>query len=654
MSTASVLLNMIAPSAPTTSQGSAAVDASAFEGLLASAMGTGRAGEGEGEARLPAEKTDASDAALAAAVVPAQTLPPAPQPILLIPDMDLSAPTGEALIAAAPAAPTAVEPAEAAPIMAAPAPAVAPSTTEAPVIGAPVLAAPAPATPAPATPVVAAPAAPALPTADPIATTASPATPPTSPLLPNDKPATGKPSDVDPQIRPALATDKGPVTDTPEVQPLAPTPTPTPATAKADPAPLTQPHAPVVAPAVARPATRSGGRITADVVADARTALSLKDAEPAPATPETPKVGTTAQPATQPLAPAVMAEKTPADTLTPLVQPASVATEKAAPSVPPAPLVQPPLTQPVAPVAAPIIKDQPTTRADDGADLPGASVAADQPDIVTAAAPEPTPDAALKTTDAPRSVETPTLRALAERASRPVETNAAVDTSAPMTPTVTAATTAPSVTTGLVQAPTPRPDLVAPADIAADTLDTPSDAPVDAAAPEAAPSAQTAAATREALPPTLSRASIEATAQIAAQILKQLNGRSTRFEMALTPDDLGRVDVRLEIDAEGRLAARLAFDNPAAATDLKGRADELRRQLEQQGFHLADDAFEFTQRDSGSSAFDRGQDARQGRDQDPSRAFAAANRLNAETDTAAQPARWQALSLTPAGVDMKV
>ncbi|RZJ32693.1 MAG: flagellar hook-length control protein FliK [Brevundimonas sp.] len=124
--------------------------------------------------------------------------------------------------------------------------------------------------------------------------------------------------------------------------------------------------------------------------------------------------------------------------------------------------------------------------------------------------------------------------------------------------------------------------------------------------------------------------------------------------MSLTPDELGRVDVKLEIDAEGRLAARLAFDNPAAATDLKGRADELRRQLEQQGFHLAEDAFEFTQRDSGSSAFDRGQDSRQSQDRAQSRAFAAASRLNTEADAVAQPPRWTALSLTPAGVDLKV
>lgn len=147
----------------------------------------------------------------------------------------------------------------------------------------------------------------------------------------------------------------------------------------------------------------------------------------------------------------------------------------------------------------------------------------------------------------------------------------------------------------------------------------------------------------------LSRATIEATAQIAAQILRRLEGRSTRFEMALTPDELGRVDVKLDIDSEGRLNARLAFDNPAAATDLKGRADELRRQLEDAGFHLAEDAFEFADRDSGSSAFDRGQDARNG----SSRAFAAASRLNTEIDVA-QPPRWLTLSLSPSGVDMKV
>jgi flagellar hook-length control protein FliK len=154
-------------------------------------------------------------------------------------------------------------------------------------------------------------------------------------------------------------------------------------------------------------------------------------------------------------------------------------------------------------------------------------------------------------------------------------------------------------------------------------------------------------AARDLSPSGMSRGAIDATAQIAAQILRKLEGRSTRFEMALTPDHLGRVDVKLDIDSEGRLAARLAFDNPAAATDLRGRADDLRRQLETQGFQLAEDAFEFTQRDSGSHAFDRGQDPR-----GHARAFTAAARLNAETDSA--PPVWTALSLSPSGVDMKV
>lgn len=145
----------------------------------------------------------------------------------------------------------------------------------------------------------------------------------------------------------------------------------------------------------------------------------------------------------------------------------------------------------------------------------------------------------------------------------------------------------------------------------------------------------------------ISNAAVEATAQLAAQIIRRMDTRSTRFEMALTPDDLGRVDVSLDIDEHGRLAARLAFDNPAAALDMKGRVDDLRRQLEEAGFHLADDAFQFADRDrSAGEQFDR----RQGR------AFAAASRLSNEADAAAPvtPPRWMSLSLTPDRVDMKV
>lgn len=152
---------------------------------------------------------------------------------------------------------------------------------------------------------------------------------------------------------------------------------------------------------------------------------------------------------------------------------------------------------------------------------------------------------------------------------------------------------------------------------------------------------------------TLSRATIETTAQIAAQIVRRLEGRSTRFEMALTPEGLGQVDVSLDIDADGKLIARMAFDNPLAATELRGRADELRRQLQDAGFTVADDALSFAERDAsagqqGGSAFDRRPDPRN------ARAFGAASRLEADADRLLTPGRWIPLTLTPDRVDMKV
>jgi flagellar hook-length control protein FliK len=239
------------------------------------------------------------------------------------------------------------------------------------------------------------------------------------------------------------------------------------------------------------------------------------------------------------------------------------------------------------------------------------------------------------------------LRPLAERTSRPLEGPVAGTGDAPR-----AGESAP------VKAVAPTPAVTAPpAGFREAITATPVAAPSSEGAPAgfaptgdgAAAGVDTPAITREAPLSQLSRVTIEATAQIAAQILRRLEGRSTRFEIALTPAELGRVDVKLDIDSEGRLNARLAFDNPAAATDLRGRADELRRQLEDAGFHLGEDALEFAERDSGSSAFDRGQNARDGQ----SRAFTAAARLNAEIDVA-QPPRWMALSLSPSGVDMKV
>ena len=284
-----------------------------------------------------------------------------------------------------------------------------------------------------------------------------------------------------------------------------------------------------------------------------------------------------------------------------------------------------------------------------------------QPTLVETAAITEAVQARAATGAAPQpQVTTPpsplALRPLAERTSRPLDAATAragdgLRAAEAATPAFTATATA-AAARAAVAPPTGPAEFIAAVAARETTSEGDAEAPAsDLSLPGEAGTlqSQTPSATREVAVSHLSRATVEATAQIAAQILRRLEGRSTRFEMALTPDELGRVDVKLDIDSEGRLNARLAFDNPAAATDLRGRADELRRQLEDAGFHLAEDAFEFADRDSGSSAFDRGQDARNG----SSRAFSAASRLNDEIDVA-QPPRWLALSLSPSGVDMKV
>jgi len=192
-------------------------------------------------------------------------------------------------------------------------------------------------------------------------------------------------------------------------------------------------------------------------------------------------------------------------------------------------------------------------------------------------------------------------------------------------------------------APTAPPPALAPPSADADAA-----VPPPAFAETVGPAAS--AASRDLGLSQLSRATVETTAQIAAQIIKKLDGRSTRFDMALTPEGLGRVDVSLEIESDGQVTARLAFDTPAAAADLRARADELRRQLMEAGLHLSSDDLEFAERDPssgfGGGAFERQPDRR---------AFTGAARLAAEADSVVPPpSAWTSLSLTPDRVDLKV
>ncbi len=120
-----------------------------------------------------------------------------------------------------------------------------------------------------------------------------------------------------------------------------------------------------------------------------------------------------------------------------------------------------------------------------------------------------------------------------------------------------------------------------------------------AATPDAPTISQTTAATIAAGPevaPALraeTRGSPETVAQLSAEILKKLDAQTTRFDVALTPEGLGKVDVRIEIGRHGALTASMAFDTAQAAAELRGKSAELRQALSQAGFTIADDALRF-------------------------------------------------------------
>lgn len=302
----------------------------------------------------------------------------------------------------------------------------------------------------------------------------------------------------------------------------------------------------------------------------------------------------------------------------------------------------------VATVLVPVPRPLPTATLEKPASDSEAS--ASSPPAAKAGEATPASDTALESASPP----TPRVRDIVERVSgRGTDTPAQAQ---PPSDDGTSAANASSVPEAQPVAKPPSPSGLTgtPLPLLPAEPSAPGTQTVLASAPEVrVPDAAEVAARSPALS-TTSRASVEATSQIAAQIIAKLDAKATRFEIALSPEDLGRVDVSLDIDADGQLAARLSFDNPVAAADLRSRVDELRRQLEDAGFKLSRDALSFTERDPAAGQ-GRGQGDPSDRRQAPSstRAFGAASRLGLDADLAASP-RWIQLSLTPDRVDLKV
>jgi flagellar hook-length control protein FliK len=72
------------------------------------------------------------------------------------------------------------------------------------------------------------------------------------------------------------------------------------------------------------------------------------------------------------------------------------------------------------------------------------------------------------------------------------------------------------------------------------------------------------------------------------------------FAIRLDPEDLGRVDVRLEVSEEGQVQARVVVEKVETLQLLQRDARTLERAFDQAGLNTSPDGLQFSLRDPGS------------------------------------------------------
>ncbi|MGC2810604.1 MAG: flagellar hook-length control protein FliK, partial [Bradyrhizobium sp.] len=83
------------------------------------------------------------------------------------------------------------------------------------------------------------------------------------------------------------------------------------------------------------------------------------------------------------------------------------------------------------------------------------------------------------------------------------------------------------------------------------------------------------------------------------------NGKSS-FEIRLDPAELGRIDVRIDVDRNGQMTSHLTVEKPETLSMLQQDAPQLQRALDNAGFKTGDGGLQFSLRDQSSSGQNSG------------------------------------------------
>ncbi|MDP3548226.1 MAG: flagellar hook-length control protein FliK [Phreatobacter sp.] len=87
---------------------------------------------------------------------------------------------------------------------------------------------------------------------------------------------------------------------------------------------------------------------------------------------------------------------------------------------------------------------------------------------------------------------------------------------------------------------------------------------------------------------------------LAVTIAARANAGTTRFDIRLDPAELGRIDVQLTIDREGRVKSKLVVEKQETLDLLQRDQRNLERALSQAGVQTGDNSLEFSLKDQGS------------------------------------------------------
>jgi flagellar hook-length control protein FliK len=93
---------------------------------------------------------------------------------------------------------------------------------------------------------------------------------------------------------------------------------------------------------------------------------------------------------------------------------------------------------------------------------------------------------------------------------------------------------------------------------------------------------------------------------LAFEIAASARSGKSRFEIRLDPADLGRIDVRIDVDRNGQVTSHLTVEKPETLSMLRQDAPQLQRALDDAGLKTGNGGLQFSLRDQSSSGQNNG------------------------------------------------